>query len=837
MGNKIGRITPSGIVTEFPIQTANSFPLGITAGPDGNLWFTEYSGSKIGMISQSGTINEFTLPAANSMPALITTGPDGNLWFTESPGKIGRITPIGTITEFSSGLSVNSGLYGITSGPDGNLWFTDFGAAKVGRITTSGTISEFANGLSPIRSLGSITLGSDGNLWFTQGAGNRIVRTSTQPSAILRVVAPSFPTDAYHFHTLQDALANAVGAHDTIQIEPGASPGVFPSTTLAAAANAGDTSIITNDYVSPAEVVLIGNQNDLVDAVAPAAGGFYTLVLHDPLTAAQTAGTAVTNQNTIGIDNTVTIQGDPNAPPVTLVPPPTQTSFEVWSGTVQVTLINLNILNLTLDSDTSQTQVLDSNLHHLSEVGGPSGNGQNLFEGDTGSGFWDLSGNMNPGLLTSDQILDNHFTDGASVLLADHEDGTLVQGNSFSGQPGGGKALEFDDSQHVTVARNTFDLTGGSFDNIMDKSIAMDSEFVARATSATIVNNVVSTSGQGTGLFLNIANGTQFEALIQGNDFHDNVLGVNILGDMTPAGALAVDLGGGSEGDLGTSAGGNNFRSFTASGTANGVFAVYLQQTKASATVSAQNNIWSVADPNTVIKDGTHNTNVANINGSPGTGMINVGTTQLTASQQFVQTLYNHFLQRSGSLPELNFWVSQLPNMGRNGVANAIIRSDEGYRRLVDGFYLQYLGRPADPGGETSWAHALEHGATEEQVIAGFLASPEYYDHATALASSLSPDANFVQSLYEQLLGRLGGASEIQGWVNLLPAMGRSGVTLAILNSSEALTDRVLQFYAHLLHRPGRPLAAELNGWVASKLDTLSIEVLISGSQEFFTNG
>jgi hypothetical protein len=73
--------------------------------------------------------------------------------------------------------------------------------------------------------------------------------------------------------------------------------------------------------------------------------------------------------------------------------------------------------------------------------------------------------------------------------------------------------------------------------------------------------------------------------------------------------------------------------------------------------------------------------------------------------------------------------------------------------------------------------------------------------------------------------------------VNQLPALGRNGVGLAILNSTEALTDRVLQFYVHLLHRPARPSAAELSAWAASKLDTLSIEVLISGSQEFFGNG
>src|SRR6266568_664231 len=66
----------AGQVTEFPV-TSNSDPEGITTGPDGNLWFTE-----------------FAVPTSGSQPHGITAGSDGNLWFTE-PGanKIGRIAP------------------------------------------------------------------------------------------------------------------------------------------------------------------------------------------------------------------------------------------------------------------------------------------------------------------------------------------------------------------------------------------------------------------------------------------------------------------------------------------------------------------------------------------------------------------------------------------------------------------------------------------------------------------------------------------------------------------------------------------------------------------------
>jgi streptogramin lyase len=162
----IGRITPSGTISEFPIPTANNRPEAITAGPDGNLWFTEGGTGKIGRITSSGTITEFPLPPAESGPSGITAGPDGNLWFTESDAnKIGRITPSGTITEFPT-PTAKSIPVGITAGRDGNLWFTEWSTGKIGRITPSGTISEF-----PIPTAHSIpvgiTAGPDGNLWFT----------------------------------------------------------------------------------------------------------------------------------------------------------------------------------------------------------------------------------------------------------------------------------------------------------------------------------------------------------------------------------------------------------------------------------------------------------------------------------------------------------------------------------------------------------------------------------------------------------------------------------------------------------------------------------------------
>ena len=55
--NQIGRITPEGAITEYPIPTASSYPIRLTVGPDNAVWFGMYGASKIGRISPAGEIN------------------------------------------------------------------------------------------------------------------------------------------------------------------------------------------------------------------------------------------------------------------------------------------------------------------------------------------------------------------------------------------------------------------------------------------------------------------------------------------------------------------------------------------------------------------------------------------------------------------------------------------------------------------------------------------------------------------------------------------------------------------------------------------------------------
>jgi virginiamycin B lyase len=102
---------------------------GIAPGADGNLWFAEVYAGKIGRVTPSGTLSEFDVP--NDYPQDITRGPDGNVWFTLQ-ASIGRITPAGSITAFP----VPAPPWGITTGPDGNIWFTEWGVGRIGRFLT-----------------------------------------------------------------------------------------------------------------------------------------------------------------------------------------------------------------------------------------------------------------------------------------------------------------------------------------------------------------------------------------------------------------------------------------------------------------------------------------------------------------------------------------------------------------------------------------------------------------------------------------------------------------------------------------------------------------------------
>jgi streptogramin lyase len=93
---KIGRITTSGVVTHFALPP-RSHSFGLAFGPDRNLWFTDSVANAIVRMSPTGVMRQFALPRRNSQPLGIAAGADGRMWFTEAGWFAGnsRIGSIG----------------------------------------------------------------------------------------------------------------------------------------------------------------------------------------------------------------------------------------------------------------------------------------------------------------------------------------------------------------------------------------------------------------------------------------------------------------------------------------------------------------------------------------------------------------------------------------------------------------------------------------------------------------------------------------------------------------------------------------------------------------------
>jgi virginiamycin B lyase len=177
----IARISLQGAVTEYPL-ILNPYPalnVPIVTGADGNLWLVMNTTQGATLVryviaTQTATIFPITQPSSLAVSD-IAAGPDGNLWLANAD-TILRCTTAGACTGFPL-TRQNFNAARITAGPDGNIWFTEANypsrAGAIGRITPAGEITDFDVPCCPAPL--AITSGPDGNLWFTEiGAVGRI---------------------------------------------------------------------------------------------------------------------------------------------------------------------------------------------------------------------------------------------------------------------------------------------------------------------------------------------------------------------------------------------------------------------------------------------------------------------------------------------------------------------------------------------------------------------------------------------------------------------------------------------------------------------------------------
>lgn len=172
---------------------------------------------------------------------------------------------------------------------------------------------------------------------------------------------------------------------------------------------------------------------------------------------------------------------------------------------------------------------------------------------------------------------------------------------------------------------------------------------------------------------------------------------------------------------------------------------------------------------------------------------------------QLVQAWYRVFLGRSAADAAGDRWRSVWTDRlaagdTRESVLHDILVSREHVNREIGEYYARYLGRPLDPGARY-WVDGVVRGdfAAEwaAQLVVG---SDEYY--RTWTAGAADADAQFVRSLYFDLLERSATAGDVAYWRGVLARDGRLAVVRGIWYAQEGVTVRLDRNYRAILGRP-----------------------------------
>lgn len=152
-----------GALKQFRVLTADSQPRHITLGSDGNLWFTEGNEfftpgpdpemggtfhNQLGRITPTGEITEFRVENCQCFLNDIVQGPNDILYFTTNNPTLGRIRTSGEVLPNvptppdENGFHNTIGNSIAAHGDD--IWFTDFNTNSLWRYNVStGNFTQF----------------------------------------------------------------------------------------------------------------------------------------------------------------------------------------------------------------------------------------------------------------------------------------------------------------------------------------------------------------------------------------------------------------------------------------------------------------------------------------------------------------------------------------------------------------------------------------------------------------------------------------------------------------------------------------------------------------------
>lgn len=193
-------------LTVHPVPTSDAGLGEIVTAPNGDMWFVEEKANKVGRITPAGVITEFALPATTSGDAGgaydLTVAPDGTIWVVFDYGR--KIVQLDLATGTGTVYPLGPYPYGeqVEIGPDGVPWvsmsFDDDGLA---RVLPTGTV--WHDNAPPCD--GWLARANDGGMWCAS-SDTKLILSNADASGGTTYPLPSTGT------TLRSLAAGPVGS-------------------------------------------------------------------------------------------------------------------------------------------------------------------------------------------------------------------------------------------------------------------------------------------------------------------------------------------------------------------------------------------------------------------------------------------------------------------------------------------------------------------------------------------------------------------------------------------------------------------------------------------------
>ena len=151
-------------------------------------------------------------------------------------------------------------------------------------------------------------------------------------------------------------------------------------------------------------------------------------------------------------------------------------------------------------------------------------------------------------------------------------------------------------------------------------------------------------------------------------------------------------------------------------------------------------------------------------------------------SASFVRALYNDVLGRQPADSEVAAWANQVAaGADRSVVASKFLVSRENWTSMITSAYQGALHRAPEDGGIQTWLGFLSTGASINDLNAAVYGSEESF-----LVQGHGDNAQWVDVMYQGLLGRSAGPEERTYWTGVAGTLGRRFAAFQISASVEA---------------------------------------------------